>query len=90
MNMRLIATAATALFLLGSAAIAATTPTAGTCASLEKQWDAAAKEHATAPKITEATKMYEEAANLCKANNFKDGVAKYEDAFKLIGVTPKM
>ena len=90
MNMRLIATAATALFLMGPAAIAAAAPTADTCASLEKQWGAAVTQHGTAPKITEAKKMAEEAANYCKSKNFQEGVAKYETAFKDIGVTPKM
>jgi hypothetical protein len=90
MSKRLMMTTMAALFLMSSAAFAATAPTAQECATLQQQFDQAIVQHATAPKASQAKNLYTEAGKLCKAGKYKSGVAKYNAAFKDIGVTPKM
>jgi hypothetical protein len=90
MSKRLMMTTMAAMFLMSSAAFAATAPTAEDCTSLQQQFDQAIVQHSTAPKASQAKNLYTQAGKLCKAGKYKSGVAKYDAAFKDIGVTPKM
>src|SRR4029450_8399331 len=90
MSKRLMFTTMAAMFLMSSAAFAATAPSAQECASLQQQFDQAIVQHSTAPKANSAKNLYTQAGKLCKAGKYKSGVAKYNAAFKDIGVTPKM
>jgi hypothetical protein len=96
---RILTGTALAVALIGStAAYAATTPTTPTvvdygtkCSSLASQWQTAETANATNPKLGKAKASAANAEKLCKspkASLEKKGVANYNTALKLLGVTP--
>ncbi|HVI86733.1 MAG TPA: hypothetical protein VM659_00445 [Dongiaceae bacterium] len=81
--------AAGAMLAASSAAFAATTP-AQQCTTLEKQFDAAIKKHATAPKAADAKTARSAGGDLCKSGSAADGVKKLQEAVKDLGLKPRV
>ncbi|MET1027402.1 MAG: hypothetical protein ABWY00_09555 [Dongiaceae bacterium] len=82
--------AAGAMLAASGSAFAATTP-AQQCTTLEKQFDAAIKKHATAPKAADAKTARSAGGDLCKSSgSAADGVKKLQEAVKDLGLKPRV
>ena len=60
------------------------------CSALERQFDAAIKQHESATKAVDAKNLRVEGSKLCLTGKEGEGIAKLESALKDIGVTPKV
>jgi hypothetical protein len=69
--------------------IAATTSMAEKCTALERQADTALKEHGSAKNLADAKKMRDEGSKLCASDKKADGVKKFEQALRDLGVKPQ-
>jgi len=60
------------------------------CTTLGQQTATAIKEHASAKKIADARKMLSQGGTLCASSDKKaDGIMKYEQALRDLGVKPQ-
>jgi hypothetical protein len=60
------------------------------CTSLQAQFDEALTTHGSAAKAADAKMLRAEGGKLCTAGQHSAGIVKIEQAFKDLGVTPKM
>jgi len=60
------------------------------CSALERQFDAAIKQHESAAKAADARNLRAEGSKLCSSGKQTEGIAKLESALKDLGVTPKV
>jgi hypothetical protein len=81
--------AALAVAGAGEAAAKATVTRIDRCNGLERQFDRAIIEHASAKRAAEARALQGKAVRLCAGKAQAQGIRAYAEALKLLGVQPR-